>query len=206
MKIATGDSFTYGEELEDRTVSAWPALLGYENHGLRGASNEYIFRTSAELAPVATNMIVAWSECTRHEIYTHNPVSVMQRYTNFTGIIQVNSRWTDIPWFRELYGKYSEEQHQFLRTVVNMVTLQDVLTANNVDYRYCSAFSNQVMFKKYKDDTDIAPWIARLNTDKFIGFPDEGFVEWAYETPRGKGGHPLEYGHQKIAERLKQEI
>jgi hypothetical protein len=62
------------------------------------------------------------------------------------------------------------------------------------------------MFKKYKDDTDIAPWIARLNTDKFIGFPDEGFVEWAYETPRGKGGHPMEYGHQKIAERIKQEL
>lgn len=29
-----------------------------------------------------------------------------------------------------------------------------------------------------------------------------GFVEWAYDTPHGPGGHPLEQGHKQIAEKI----
>ncbi len=29
-----------------------------------------------------------------------------------------------------------------------------------------------------------------------------GFVEWAYGTPHGPGGHPLEQGHKQIAEKI----
>ncbi len=115
MKAAVGDSFTYGEELADRS-NAWPTVLGYENHGLPGASNEYIFRTAIELAPTCTHMIVAWSECTRHEVYTHQPVTV-HRHKQFQGLIQTNSRWTELPWFRELYANYTQEAHQFTRTL-----------------------------------------------------------------------------------------
>ena len=83
-----------------------------------------------------------------------------------------------------------------------MVALQDVLVANNVDYFYCSAFGNQELFAKYADNTDIKIWTDRLNTDRFIGFPEYGFVEWAYNTPQGPNGHPLELGHRNIADEI----
>ena len=83
-----------------------------------------------------------------------------------------------------------------------MVALQDVLVADNVDYYYCSAFGNQELFVKYADNADIKMWIDRLNTSRFIGFPDQGFVEWAYNTPQGPNGHPLELGHKNIADKL----
>jgi len=202
MKIAVGDSFTYGEELADRT-QAWPSLLGYDNHGMQGASNEYIFRKAAELAPDADNMIVAWSDSGRYELYTHNKINVAQGYFKHQGIIQVNPSWIKLnSWFKDLYAKYTDEHHQFLKTVLYMVALQDVLAANQVDYYYCSAFGNQEMLVKYADDPVLNPWIGRLNTDRFIGFPKYGLVEWAYGTPQGPNGHPLELGHRKIADEL----
>jgi len=204
MKFATGCSFTYGEELEDRSL-AWPALLGYENHGLRGASNEYIFRRSAELAPKATHMIIAWSDSSRHEVYTQKPVNVAERHAKTTGVIQINSNWSQ-PWFGDYYKYYTHELHQFLRTLVYMVTLQDVLDVNKVDWHYCSAFSNQLLFKKYMTDPACMPWIARLNTSRYIGFPDSGMVEWAYGTPQGPAGHPLELGHRRIADEIQKYI
>lgn len=198
MKIAIGDSFTYGEELEDRTASAWPALLGYDNHGLRGASNEYIFRTSLELAPHCTHMIVAWSECTRYDLYAHDPVSIAERYSNYTGPIQVNPGWSRIAWFKELYTRYTDQEYQFRKTVAYMIALQSVLQAHEVDWYYCSAFSNQELFETYRD----LELIERIDQKRFIGFPNEGFVEWAYGSPQGPNGHPLELGHKRIAEEI----
>ena len=83
-----------------------------------------------------------------------------------------------------------------------MVALQDVLSINKVDYRFCSAFSNQQLFKKYENSELIKPWLDRINPEMFIGFPYHGFVEWSYGTPCGPGGHPLEQGHKLIAEKL----
>jgi len=214
MKIAIGDSFTYGEELDSRD-DAWPSLLGFENYGLRGASNEYIFRKAIEFAVSSTHMIISWSECTRYDLFTNIPTSVAQRYKNYTGPIQINSGWATaknpwnqfaMPWFRDLYINYTDEKYSFLKTLSYMVSLQDVLDNNSVEYIFCSAFSNQELFKKYENDEEIVHWTNRLNKEKFVGFPDEGFVEWVYGTPHGEGGHPLKLGHKKIADKLSKYI
>ena len=211
MKIAIGDSFTYGEELQDRHTQAWPALIGYENYGLRGASNEYIFRKSVELASTSSHMIIAWSECTRYDFYTNIPVSVANRYKNYTGPVQVNPGWATVknpwnehamPFFRDLYVKFTDEKYHFIKTLSYMTALQDVLYANQVEYYYCSSFSNNEMFEKYANDDEVKLWIDRLNTKMFIGYPKQGFVEWAYGTPHGPDGHPLEQGHKRIAEEI----
>ena len=41
-------------------------------------------------------------------------------------------------------------------------------------------------------------WDAPINASCYIG----RFVEWAYGTPHGPGGHPLEQGHKQIAEKI----
>ena len=41
-----------------------------------------------------------------------------------------------------------------------------------------------------------------IDKDRFIGWPTEGIVEWVYGTPHGPGGHPLEQGHQIIANKI----
>jgi hypothetical protein len=57
-------------------------------------------------------------------------------------------------------------------------------------------FDNQ---ERYNPDEE---YIKLVDTTKFIGWPKHGFVEWAYGTPHGPGGHPLEQGHKQIAEKI----
>ena len=86
-----------------------------------------------------------------------------------------------------------------------MVAIQDVLMVNNVDYVQTSSFGNQDLFVKYQDSDLIKPWIARLDKTKYIDYP-RGLVEWAYGTPQGPGGHPLEQGHKQIAEKIYEKL
>ena len=41
-----------------------------------------------------------------------------------------------------------------------------------------------------------------LKSENFVGWPDTGFVEWTWGTAQGTGGHPLQEGHKRIAEKL----
>jgi len=56
-----------------------------------------------------------------------------------------------------------------------------------------------------KDDNEVDSRFVNIkfiDKDRFIGWPTEGIVEWVYGTPHGPGGHPLEQGHQIIANKI----
>ena len=64
----------------------------------------------------------------------------------------------------------------------------------------CNTFDNQHRFGKlYKHNQG---YYELIDETRFAGWPNDGMVEWAYNTPHGQGGHPLELGHQRIAEKL----
>ena len=66
--------------------------------------------------------------------------------------------------------------------------------------------SIQELFNSYIDNLELEPLLTRLNTNRYIGFPYEGMVEWAYDTPQGPNGHPLELGHKRIADKIAEYI
>jgi len=45
-------------------------------------------------------------------------------------------------------------------------------------------------------------WCDPITSPNYIG----RFVEWAYGTPHGPGGHPLELGHRRIADEILRNI
>jgi len=45
-------------------------------------------------------------------------------------------------------------------------------------------------------------WDEPLSSNSYVG----RLVEWSYGTPHGPGGHPLEQGHQRIADELSKHI
>ena len=45
-------------------------------------------------------------------------------------------------------------------------------------------------------------WDEPINLDCYIG----RLVEWCYGSPKGPGGHPLEQGHQRIADEISKYI
>jgi len=194
MKLITiGDSYTYGQELENREQDAWPALVAQAldcelvNLAMPGASNDYIFRTAIDNADEF--MIVAWSECTRTEFFDDDRVK------------QVSSWWSKRPWFKELYAQRLNERHQFIKTLSYIVALQKLDRCIQ-----CSTFSNGGMFLKYANDTLVQHWANKIDTDKYIGYPDSQMTRWVGNAPTGPGNHPLELGHRRIATELLKHI
>jgi hypothetical protein len=43
---------------------------------------------------------------------------------------------------------------------------------------------------------------AQINVDKFVGWEEFGMVELTDQYPKGKKNHPLEAGHERIANEI----
>ena len=51
-------------------------------------------------------------------------------------------------------------------------------------------------------DFEVKKWLDMLDTSRYLGYPDENFLDWTRNTALGKGGHFLEEGHRLIAEKM----
>lgn len=207
MILTTGCSFTYGEELDFPAEQAYPHLLGEMmemeviNAGAMGASNEYIARTTMEnvMKYSPEIVVVQWSETNRIELHANLPVNTPGRYNNYTGPLQTNIRWTGqgVDFIDQYYKNWWDEEFAFYKWLWQVIGLQNFLENNYVEYVMFNAFGNQELIQKY----DMIEYMY-INQDRFLGWPDEGFVEWVYGTPTKPKGHPGEKAHQIVAEKL----
>jgi phage anti-repressor protein len=207
MLYAVGDSFTYGQELPNPEQQAWPVLLadrlGYRliNDGRPGVGNEYIVKQT--IKAVAKHkpklVVVAWTSCGRQEHADEHGV-----YDVWPGC---SSRVFDedpkLQYRKELI-KYitvnNNAEHEYRRWLRQVILLQSFLQNHGIEYIMCNVFDNQHRFGKYYKDNQ--GYYELIDHTKFVGWPTDGFVEWAYDTPHGPGGHPLEQGHKQIAEKI----
>jgi phage anti-repressor protein len=207
MLYTVGDSFTYGQELPNPEQQAWPVLLadrlGYRliNDGRPGVGNEYIVKqTIKAVAKYKPELVVvAWTSCGRQE-----HADEWGAYDIWPGC---SSRVFDedpkLQYRKELI-KYitvnNNAEHEYRRWLRQVILLQSFLQNHGIDYIMCNVFDNQHRFgKHYRDNQG---YYELIDHTKFVGWPNDGFVEWAYGTPHGPGGHPLEQGHKQIAEKI----
>lgn len=209
MKIlALGDSFTKGSELQDPSNSSWPIALGkltnavVDNHAEYGGSNDMMFRKAVELTAQQSYdlVIVAWTESHRMEVYLNEPI-YMERRQYTPGPLSVNHHWGELTWTKEYYTNHSNEEYFLRKWLCQVVALQGYFENCNQRYIFLNAFGNQHALPKY--DLVLKE---QVNTERFVGWPDSGIVEWVYGTPHGKYGHPLEQGHQIVAEKIYEHI
>ena len=214
MIACFGDSFTYGEEL--KTVNnAWPYLLASKmnlpviNKGIMGADNGLITRSVIELVESSLDIktvIVGWTDCNRIELYAQRPL-MTRRYKNYIGPICVNPGWSDgINFLKEYYLDWHDDTFSLIQWLSTVTMLQGYLENKGIDYYFCNAFGNQQLLQQNRSNVELSSWMEKINKDKFIGWPTQGFVEWAYGEEIGPGGHPLEKGHEKIAEKIYEHI
>ena len=206
MLYTVGDSFTYGQELPNPEQQAWPVLLadrlGYRliNDGRPGAGNEYIIKqTIKAVAKYKPELaVIAWTSCGRQEhadeqgVYDIWPGCSSKKFENN----QYENRLDLIKYIT----KYNNAKHEYRRWLRQVVLLQSYLQVNNQPYLFCSTHDNQHRFGKYY--TLCQDYYDLIDHKKFVGWPNDGMVEWAYGTPHGPGGHPLEQGHQLVAEEI----
>ena len=201
MKLLTiGDSFTYGEELSDR-YSAWPYLLGYEVTNLAepSKSNNYMVRSVVENFQNYDLIIIAWSHFARIEFGDDLGVyDIWPGKSNccFTGKQEYRKGIIDY------ISRHHSDSYLYTQYLINIILLQNFLTQQNKKYLMFDAFGNT-----HSDVRALNRELSQLvDSQYYLGWPNESMMEWTYGTTQGPRGHFLEAGHQIVAEKINEYI
>lgn len=197
MILALGDSFTYGDELSNRQ-QAWPYLLGQrlnepvQNLGEPGTCNDSIVRKLvSQLGQRQYSLVViGWTDPGRFEAWNElaeQPVSIMP------------ASQTGLPWVDDYYRYSYNDQYAWERWLQQVVLVQEYLTAKNQPYLFISVAGSLA----YADRSKHAPELCQsVRADQFVGWPLTGMIELSKGCTLGPGGHPLEEGHERIANEI----
>ena len=204
MKLLTvGDSFTFGAELTSPSNDSWPVVLAQKNNwtirnrGKAGGSNDRIVRIVFEELPNKYDLIVvAWTSWDRFEVKNGD----MSIWTSKNRKLLDN--WN---WVNEYYKHAYDDFYAFNYYLRQVVMLQNHLKQNNQKYIFCNTFTTPKTYLD-KDHVDIEQSINQVDLTYFIDWPYGHMCEWMGDCPKGPGNHPLELGHQRIAERINEHI
>ncbi len=179
MILVNGCSFTSGEE----SPVAWPSLIpGSVNIAVAGASNDYIVRSTVNYVnntkEYPVKVIIAWTSPNRIEISkNHLTANSIKKYGQ---VVNEVFRGWDQAWARDKFLAQADLLHAFLSYKL-------------IPHFFVSAF-------------DIQTWATGTKSHPWLGWPNQGLVEWMGNCPKGPGGHPLELGHQRIADKINEHI
>lgn len=201
MKLVThGCSFTYGEELENSSLS-WPNILANKlnvqvlNLAQPGYSNDAMVQDIIRSDLTDALVIVGWTSYLRLQIvdndswFTVSPGKVFKKHNDSDLRRQ----------FCNISARLLNESWLYERWLTQVVVLQNYLKHQSVPYKFVNAFDNQQHIQDNK-------LISQIDTSNFIGWSNEGMVEWVYPCKLGSRGHPLEEGHEKIALKIFNEL
>lgn len=194
-----GCSFTAGAELAERK-NAWPYLLSNKlgdqvpvNFAQDGASNTAILKnallkTQDQKPDLA---IVAWTTPVRVEFSSSN--SLPKSYNPHD----------DDKFITQYYAEYYTDQLAMVNWYTQVFLLQNYFKHNQIEYIFCSAFGAKRLYEEcYSIYPDVRLWHSMIDYNHFANYPATDFIDWTTGYPIGSGGHPLEQGHNAIAEKM----
>ncbi len=206
--LTVGDSFTYGDELED-PLQAWPYILGrcidYEvtNQGRSGSSNTSILgRTINELTVNNYDLVVVgWSTPGRIEWKDETG-----NYDIWPGFSTDRPMFKHHPYRLELLNfinQHHSPQYLYEQYLLQVISLQSFFQAHNIEYRMLN-INNDNYYKQAVQDqyTQLSNLI---DSDKFIGWNQAGMVQMA-AGELAQFGHINVLGHQRVAEKIYEHI
>ena len=162
----------------EESAVAWPDLIADTvNIAVPGASNDYILRSTVDYVDSHDVDYVIVAWTSPNRIELPNKHLTSGSYKKYGPVVNsVFSDW-DMAW---AYKKF----------IVQTKLLDRYLTVPHV---FVSTFDIQTL----ADGNGLECW---------LGWPDQGIVEWMGDCPKGPGGHPLELGHQRIADKINEHI
>ena len=229
MKIyVSGDSFTYGDELKDRTVSSWPNLLAKKlnaemvDTSMSGSSNERIlFHTTRHFAEDFDFYFISWSEPNRYTFVRADESEEEVAFvpTLFHPVFGKESFFWD--WGRTLYAEWCNSHYNFKRFLQQIIHCQNLLKDKN--YLMIHTFPGQLQIwkasqilkylndfqmLKHKSDAEklaeaeeIQYYYNLIDWSKFYSPNNDiwNLRQLCQDFPIGPGGHFLEEGHNHVA-------
>jgi hypothetical protein len=205
--LTVGDSFTYGDELEDPAKSAWPVIvsnsidMGLTNLGIPGRGNTRMVRAVVENIHQFDAVIIAWSHYDRIEIADEIDI-----FDIWPGRINVPNKH-QYPWratINDYYSRHHDDDYLYRQYLLNIILVQSYLTLNNKPYLMFDVFGNHQDSRRY--DTKNRDLLNQIDPQYFVGWPNGAMVDWMEDCPVGPRGHPLELGHQRTAEHINEHI
>ena len=207
--ITFGDSFTYGEELDDRS-SAWPQQLANKleysliNYGEPGTSNDSMVRKLIEFLsdPIESEnvglVVIAWSNVGRKEYA--DEIGTFDIWPGVNGMKYAKNQ----PWRQELIDytdKYHSTEWLCQSYINNIILAQSLLESKNIPYLMLDIVANE--YYKNLHLVKFTPLTKLVNKETYIGFGKSGMAEWVgKKVKRGPGGHFLDDGHRIVAEKI----
>lgn len=203
--LTVGDSFTYGDELEDQT-QAWPtqlaARLDYEllNLGKSGASNAAILRRTLEslVQAPADLIVIGWTSPGRIEWKDQVGVA----YSLWPGFAADTQYITDHPWradWLRYINQYHSPEYLYEQYLIQVISLQSYCQAHSIDYRFLNIRQDDYYHRVGQEQHSGLAGL--IDCTKFIGWNAEGMQDIArpHLMPRG---HPDPQGHLLITEKI----
>lgn len=208
MIHAIGDSFTYGDELASQEL-AWPALLSKKinthvvNLGRPATGNKRMVKRAIDATIDKSQLIIiGWSDCNRQEFADNIGIYDIWAGRNYRAF-QINDPTHRINLIKYLTAYDTPEYYyaEWLRQVILIQSLCKLHSIPCVMFIACGAYISHQQyhqnFKKLVDAIDHSMFVDGMFTS--VG-------EWCYGTPHGPNGHPLEQGHEIIAEKIYEHI
>jgi hypothetical protein len=196
--------------LDDPSVSSWPALvadrLGVElvNLAKPAYSNDAILQDMVaqdiNQSSYTDLVIVCWTTYLRMQyvdqagwftLWPGRDGNTQKSHTKFDSLREQMIKST---------AYLNNDDWLYSRWLTQTILLQNHLESLHAKYLFFSAFDNQQQYKR-KSKTH-AGLLAKVKADNFIGWPEQGFSEWAYPCDLGPRMHPLEQGHAKVADKV----
>jgi hypothetical protein len=205
MLLSIGDSFTYGQELANREVDAWPYVLarklnlGVDNSAVPAGSNDRTFRFAVNgcLSNKYKLIVCGWTEVSRID------TSVNGKELQITS----GSTWLHkkMPWVKEYYANHYDERLAQESWLSKLITLQELFKSRKQKYLFVS-MDSRWDWDEYYHKLELMHLVEQIDKNNYAGWPEEGFTHWQGEAPLGPNGHPLELGHQRIADKIYEHI
>lgn len=200
--IAAGDSFTYGEELND-IQQAWPCLVAKKldlsiiNLGAPGGSNARSIRLLLEqdITDVAL-VCIGWSHYDRIEVCDEVGI-----FDTWPGGYRKKFR-EEAPWRSQLIdyiSRHHNDDYLYQQYLFNIILIQSWLKSNQIPYVMMDAFGNHKDTRRWS--SRFQPLMQQIDKTHFIGWPDQSMIEWTVHTPQG-WGHFLDEGHRIVADKI----
>jgi len=209
-----GDSFTYGDELENPETECYPYLLSKKlgcelvNEALPGASNDWMFRKTVQWISNKNlddifMVIVGWSNPHRRE-------------ENFEfywgGSDKYFDRWN---WWNQgehktiskFISKYLwNTRLSYFKSVTYILTLQEFLKSKNIKYLFYDPYVNIFLQDDwyYENMADIEKVIDSIDKRFYVGPEIDGrcVVEGQAKENNVTGRHPNADEHKWLSEKL----
>jgi hypothetical protein len=231
MKIyANGCSFTFGDELTNPSISAWPQVLAkmlngdITNDAISGGTNQRtVYHTIKNSENNYDLYLIAWASNTRFTFYkSDNNFEINFNPSLRNSLYGSESFFKD--WGRVLYDTWYNELYAFKLWLQQIIQLQAFLsdkkylminTSENNLSRWTTergTFINKVTplinldcmsDEQILDEyNEIQYYLRLIDTNKFYNWNSFCINNLCNDFPIGSRGHILEEGHRHLAELL----